>query len=279
MIAFSRIAVLGCGLMGSSLLGALQKECFSGELCAWSPDLTELAKAKNKFSLSLASNDIKSVVENADLIVLCVPIAAMEEVITNVALFVKNEAIVTDVASLKSPIDHQASIYLKNKTQWLGSHPMTGSEESGIDAARPDLYENATVVLTPTNATPPEILQKIQNFWEALHCRIVIMSPEEHDEAFAVVSQLPYFTASLVAACVPEKYLEIVGPGFRDTTRLAKCNPELWIDVFLNNQNNLEKYLSLFIQEAEQLLESVQNSDRAKILDLLKQARHVRIKV
>jgi len=185
------------------------------------------------------TTDLATAAQGADLCVLCTPVSAMPALAESLAPHLSANAVVTDAGSTKANLVQTLAHLLPNR--FVGSHPMAGSDRSGFDAARADLFEDAITILTPTANTSPRALEAARDLWLAVGSRTVEMSPEAHDAAVARISHLPHAAAAaLVNAISPEgsrELLALAGGGYRDSTRIAASPPALWSEIFLENQS------------------------------------------
>jgi len=184
--------------------------------------------------------------------------------------FLSSTTLVTDVSSIKESVEKSVASILEGKARWIGSHPMAGSEESGIRAARPELFQKAPVILTPTPSTPAETLRDATSFWQALGGRVLSMTPAEHDQQVARISHLPHFIATALVLAAGSNSLSLAGSGYRDTTRVAAGPSTLWAEILIGNQNQVLASLKNFRTSLESLTSALEKSEPdalAKILD------------
>ena len=235
----NRIAILGPGLLGGSVALAL-RNAPDTEIRLWArrPEAVEQARALE--IAPIVSSTLSEVIAGANLVLLCVPVGAMEPLVREMLPFLASDALVTDVGSVKTPVCAALTPLLKNRALFIGSHPMAGSEKAGIAAARADLFQNAVCILTPEEGvTNPRAESLARAFWERLGCRLRTLPPPVHDEVCALISHLPHLTAAAlvntVSSILPEAF-EFCGPGFRDTTRVAAGLPAMWSEILQSNR-------------------------------------------
>ena len=234
----SHVAVFGPGLMGASLLMALRKKSPESKLTAWARREEAVRELQERGLVDIASTDPATVVRGAEAVVLCVPVDRMEEVAGAISPFVDAEALVTDVGSTKEGLCGRLEKIFSKHANFVGSHPMCGSESSGLQAARADLYEGALCVVCPTSSTRSDLPEKAQKLWQSLGARTAIMSPVEHDAAAAVASHVPHVAAAALVGLVAsehEAFRSLCSSGFRDTTRIASGSPEIWSAILSEN--------------------------------------------
>jgi prephenate dehydrogenase len=252
----TKLAIIGPGLLGGSLaLAARQLGGFHVSLWARRPEavdeLDALAIADE------ASVDLLQVGEAADIVVLCVPIGAMPELAQKLLPVLREDTLVTDVGSVKGGIVEQLGAIFRDRGRFVGSHPMAGSEQTGVRAARADLFQNAACMVTPAADSHPGAVEEICNFWKRFGCRVRKLSPELHDELVAAISHLPHLAAAALMNSIDQDIpdaLEMAGPGFRDTTRVAAGPPEMWTEIFSKNRRAVRKSAEAMIAKLEQFI-------------------------
>jgi cyclohexadieny/prephenate dehydrogenase len=239
---FSRVAVVGLGLLGGSLAGAARE-------CGLAARVVGVSRGRENAAAALAAGlvdestcDLAAGVAGADLVVLCTPVFAMAETLARAAAHLAPGALVTDVGSVKAPLVETLPGLLPAGVHYVGAHPMAGSHATGLRHARRDLFAGAACVLTPTATTPPAALARVRAFWAALGARIHERDAARHDAEVAWVSHLPHAVAFAYAASLadaPASAFALKGAGFRDFTRIAASDPELWADILTTNAKAL----------------------------------------
>jgi len=270
---FERIAVIGLGLLGGSLAWAARSRGAARHVVG----ATRSARAREQ-ALALGAVDAvaepEAAVRDAELIVLATPITAMPELLRRMAPGLAEDAIVTDVGSVKGPLAEALPGLLPAGVCYVGSHPMAGSHERGMDSADPDLFEGATCVVCAPRADAAAA--RVADFWSALGSRVVRREPDRHDAEVAWMSHVPHalafaFAASLAGA--PPGAREIAGPGFRDFTRIAHSDPELWADIFCANHKALAAPLAAARAALDALALAIEAGDAEATLRQLELAR------
>lgn len=230
------LAVLGPGLLGGSVLLACGERCPAVRLTAWSRDETELTALKVLLPGVPGTSDLATAVRDADLVVLCVPPAAIVPLGERLVPLLAPGAVVTDVGSVKTSIVATLGRAFPDG-RFVGGHPMAGRERGGLASARADLFEGALCLLTPEADTDPAAVARVETFWRTLGCRAVPhVSAAEHDRVVARVSHLPHLLAGALLAVTDPAARACAGPGFRDSTRLAAGPPELWKEILSLNR-------------------------------------------
>lgn len=270
---FREIAILGPGLLGGSMALALLGSA-NTRLWARRPEaVTEILEKK---IASTASVDLREVVRGADLVVLCTPVGAMREIALQIAPHVSRDAVVTDVGSVKDQVVQEISPIFAN---FIGSHPMAGSEQGGLSAARKDLFEGAVCILTPDHSTNAGALRKLTAFWAALGCEIRSLSVREHDEIIGAISHLPHLTASALARAatsIPGEPQIFAGQGFKDSTRIASGPPPMWAGILLSNREPVRAGIRRLISELETADSFLQRADEEGLRKFLTEAKAIR---
>ncbi len=224
-------------------------------------------------------------VKDSQLIILAVPLAAMENCAKDVFLHATAETLVTDVGSVKGPIVDALERIFSSKGSFVGSHPMAGSEKNGIAASRADLFEKALCILTPSPNTNPKALSSVQKFWQALGAKTCLTSAQDHDRIIAVVSHLPHLLAAALMHSTMkagdgfEDPTKFIGPSFRDVTRIAASSPELWTDILLSNRSAILRAASTYVEGLEGAKELLERRDRNALLDFFSKAQTLRSKL
>ena len=245
-----RLAIVGVGLLGGSVAKAARAGELAREIVGIGRDRARLEAARRDGALDRVTTDLHEGVRAADFVLLAAPVLAIEDLLPRVWPAAPDGATVTDVGSTKCAIVRRAErLAATRPLAFVGSHPMAGSEQSGYGVARADLFRGATVILTPTDRTEPRTVKAVAGFWESLGARVSTLDPETHDRVVAAISHLPhliaYALADGVARFQPEA-LEFAARGFKDTTRIAASDPDVWTEIFLANREALRANLEAF---------------------------------
>jgi prephenate dehydrogenase len=216
---------------------------------------------------------IEEGVAGVDLVVVCTPAGEVTVRGRVAATHCRPSTVITDVASTKSQIVETMEDL---PVRFVGGHPLTGSHESGVEAARPDLFERQRVVLTPSDQTDLAALEYVERFWQALGAETLRLSPEEHDRALAAASHLPHWVAAALSAATPPEYFPFVAGGWKDTTRIAAGNVEMWRDIFSANREHLLAAHDRFVGKLDQFREALQKNDIDALVQLLEQGKENR---
>ncbi len=248
-VPFRRVAVLGVGLIGGSLAKVLRKE---------RPEIRIIGSGRTKANLKIAESlgvidgyqmDPAKAVEDAELVVLCSPVASLEPLARAIAPAIGRDAIVTDVGSVKKPVVDALDPIFAERGRFVGGHPIAGREKLGVVAATDTLFLGAHCILTPTELTDRRAFSAVRALWEIVGCRVTEMPAEIHDAIFAAVSHLPHVVAYALVNAVSNAHVEgedpllFSGGGFRDYTRIAESSPEMWRDICLMNAQPILRVL------------------------------------
>src|ERR1700736_6382773 len=259
------VGIVGVGLIGGSIaLAALEK--------GYSVRLYEPVEKLDRFKGAVAVRDLRSLVEQSEVVILATPSSALAGMASSLATLVRPEQIVSDVASLKMPVVELLSPILGQRCHYVPSHPMAGSEKSGSESARGDLFAGAATIVCPEFAREESAVEQIAKFWEKLGTRVLFASAEDHDEWVGAVSHFPHLLAALlvhhIAQSSPEIF-KVAGTGFKDMTRVASGSPKLWIDILLANRETVGNHLQQFRHDLENALEILEAEDRKRLQALL----------
>jgi prephenate dehydrogenase len=269
---FNTVTVIAPGLLGGSILKTLRKKSPQTRLKVFARrEETRLALGEEQLAdeIYVAPADAAT---GSDLVILCSPIQAMPDLVRQILPALDDGTVVTDVGSVKSSVHAALAPLLKGRAHWIGSHPMAGGETSGIEAARDDLFEKAVTVLTPTPDASGEALNRLRCFWELLGSKTITLTPEIHDAYVAQISHLPHLLAALLVNSVTPESLQVAGPGFRDSTRIAAGPPEMWIDILRANNQAVVSALKNFLAETQSALSLLEQGDHPALQARLAQA-------
>ncbi|PLP60205.1 prephenate dehydrogenase [Mesorhizobium loti] len=280
---FEKIALIGIGLIGSSLARVARREGLARHI-AISTRRPETLKRAEELGLGDSyTTDAKEAVRDADLIIVSVPVGASGTVAEEIAPALKKGAILTDVGSTKQSVVAQMSPFVPEGVHFIPGHPLAGTENSGPDAGFPDLFDNRWCIFTPLPDTNPEALEKLSEFWRRCGSNIDTMTPEHHDMTLAIVSHLPHIiaynivgTADDLANVTKSEVIKYSASGFRDFTRLAASDPTMWRDVCLHNKDAILEMLARFSEDLSSLQRAIRWGDGDKLFDLFTRTRAIR---
>ena len=268
---FQKITIIGVGLLGGSIGLAVKSRRLAREVAGYVRRETSLKECEQAGAVDYATTDLLAAVSNADLVVLCTPLAQMRALALQLLPALKPGAIVTDVGSVKADVVREvAPIIKKSGAHFVGSHPMAGGEKMGVLAARADLYTNAVCVVTPEKKTNAKAVRNLEKFWQSLGARTIRLDAAGHDFLVSRSSHLPHVTAAALVNLVlspasPKMQVGLCATGFRDTTRIASGSPEMWRDIALANRKNLSRSLDAFAAELKKFQNALKRSDAKAI--------------
>ncbi len=258
---FENMTIIGPGLLGASLGAAAHGKGLVRRTVVWArrPEAREVCLSRDW--CEEAFGGISDAVRESDFVVVCTPVRHIETILTELALVVCDDSLVTDVGSVKGSIcQAAAAAFADTNATFIGSHPMAGSDKAGMDHARGNLFENRPCFVTPETNAPSDLIQKLNSFWQKLGMTVTTASPAEHDEVVAHVSHLPHAVASAVCHLLAQRSSEwsnLAGQGLQDTTRVAAGDPVLWEEIFGQNRDALLSALESFEKTCGQLREAL----------------------
>ncbi|APW45936.1 prephenate dehydrogenase [Rhodoferax antarcticus] len=279
---FEQLGLIGCGLMGGSFALALKKAGLVKRVVGYSrsPSTTERARLMGVIDVEAPSALLA--VSGADIVLVAVPVAASEATFKAIKHMVTPKMLIMDVGSTKSDVVQAAARGLREQVgSFVPAHPIAGKELAGVDNADADLYNGKQVILTPTEKTLPSHTQRAAEVWSALGCKVVNMTPESHDAAFAAVSHLPHMLAftlmnSVAGQLRGQEFMKLAGPGFRDFTRIAASDPLVWRDILLANRAELLAQSQNFRDQLALFEAAMQAADPQMLDALITQASATR---
>jgi len=279
---FNQLGVIGCGLMGGSFALALKRAGLVKRVVGYSKSPSTTEKAKRLGVIDDAAESALMAVSGSDIVLLAVPVAATEATLKAIRHLVNPRMLVMDVGSTKRDVVDAARRVLKDRLPgFVPAHPIAGKEAAGVEHADAGLYQGRQVILTPLSHTDPEMVQKATDVWAAIGCQVLRMTPENHDAAFAAVSHLPHVLAfayfnAVMSQAAGRDFLSLAGPGFRDFTRIAASDPQVWRDILVSNREEILKQSQRF-RHALDAFEHVMKSGNTEALeDLIRGASEAR---
>lgn len=275
MVLFKKVVIIGVGLIGGSIGLAIRKKRIAREVIGVFRRESTLKKALKAGAVDKATMHIAGAVKCADLIIIGSPVSSIPKLAKEAAKYAKKGAVITDVGSTKNWIvaDIEKFLNKSSRASFVGSHPMAGSEHAGVEYARADLLEDAPCIVTKTAGTNKVALNRVVDFWRSLGTKVSVMSPVEHDRSVALISHLPHIVAFGLAGAVPVNTLKYAAEGFKDTTRVASSDPQLWADIFLTNRFEILRSGRLFERYYKDILKAVSKGDYSKTVKALKTAK------
>ena len=280
---FEKIALVGIGLIGSSLARVIRREGLAGHVSISTRSASTLARAEELALGDSYTTDAAEAVRDADLVIVSVPVGSSGAVAAEIAPALKAGAIVTDVGSTKNSVIAQMGPHIPSGVHFIPGHPLAGTEKSGPDAGFAELFENRWCIFTPLPGTDPDALERLSAFWRACGSNIDTMDPEHHDMVLAIVSHLPHIIAYNIVGTADDlqnvsktEVIKYAASGFRDFTRLAASDPTMWRDVCLHNKDAILEMLARFSEDLSSLQRAIRWGDGDKLFDLFTRTRAVR---
>ncbi|MFC3207057.1 prephenate/arogenate dehydrogenase family protein [Aquamicrobium soli] len=280
---FEKIALIGIGLIGSSLARVIAREKLAGHVAISTRSADTLARAEELGLGDSYTTDAKEAVRDADLVIVSVPVGASGAVAEEIAPALKKGAILTDVGSTKASVIAQMEPHVPEGVHFIPGHPLAGTEKSGPDAGFAELFKNRWCIFTPLPDTDPAALEKLSEFWRRCGANIDTMDPAHHDMTLAIVSHLPHIiaynivgTADDLQTVTKSEVIKYSASGFRDFTRLAASDPTMWRDVCLHNKDAILEMLARFSEDLASLQRAIRWGDGEKLFDLFTRTRAVR---
>ena len=282
-VHFDRIALIGIGLIGSSIARDVRELGLAKEVVVSTRSAATLKRAEELALGHRYTTSAADAVKDADLVIVSVPVGASESVAKEIAAHLKPGAIVTDVGSTKASVIAQMQPHMPEHVHFIPGHPLAGTEKSGPDAGFNGLFRGRWCIFTPIEGTDADALAKLMAFWEALGSKVDQMDPEHHDKVLAIVSHLPHIiaynivgTADDLQTVTESEVIKYSASGFRDFTRLAASDPTMWRDVCLHNKDAILEMLSRFSEDLASLQRAIRWGDGDKLFDLFTRTRAIR---
>jgi cyclohexadieny/prephenate dehydrogenase len=280
---FQRLALIGMGLIGSSLARVCRRKKLAREIIA--TDTSSAVRARVT-ELALADHIVETAaaaVEAADLVILCAPVGVMGAIAREIGPRLLPGAIVSDVGSVKVSIIKAVAPHLPARVHFVPSHPVAGTEQSGPEAGFSTLFFNRWTILTPPEGSSPKAVAKFASFWSGAGAHVEIMQPAHHDLVLAITSHVPHLiaynivgTAADLEEVTRSEVIKFSAGGFRDFTRIAASDPTMWRDIFLNNKEAVLEMLGRFNEDLSALQRMIRNGDAEGLFDLFTKTRAIR---
>ena len=277
-----RLCVIGVGLIGGSLARALRGAGYCQHIVGAGRSTAHLQKALDLGVIDSYETDLARAVSGADMVLVAVPLGAMQSVFSAIKGQLDDNAVLTDAGSAKgSVLDNAEQVFGVVPEFFVPGHPIAGTEQSGVEASFADLYRNRRVILTPVERTDAQATGRVRAMWEAAGAEVVEMNPQHHDAVLAATSHLPHVLAftlvdSLVRMTDRQELFEYAASGFRDFTRIASSDPVMWRDICLANHGAIESLIGYFISELKSVQQAVQAQDGDRLLECFANAKQAR---
>ena len=279
---FQQLGLIGCGMMGGSFALALKRAGLVKRVVGYSKSPSTTDRARQMGVIDVEAPSALLAVSGADIVLIAVPVAATEATFKSIKHLVTPNMLIMDVGSTKREVIDAGRRALREQIGcFVPTHPIAGKELSGVENADVDLYVGRQVVLTPIDRTGPVQVQQAVDVWAALGCRVVKMTPEGHDAAFAAISHLPHLIAfalmnSISGQSAGKDFLSLAGPGFRDFSRIAASDPTMWRDIMVSNREELLEQSKVFQRALQELELMIQNGNIDTLLERIEHASATR---
>ncbi len=280
---FDKICIIGCGLIGSSILRNINNNQISKSVTVYDKAKGVVDIIKKDNLCKKISKDIPSAVKESDLVILCVPLSSYKEVLLAGKDFFKKDVIITDTGSVKKEVNKIFENLNLRNISWIASHPIAGTEESGPSAGVKDLFKNRWTIICENKDINKKQFEKLKKFWEFLGSKVKSMTLNEHDHILALTSHLPHAVAYnivLTAITADEKFKDDIikysAGGLRDFTRIASSDPKMWRDIFLDNSANIINILDKFSDNLNDFKKAIIDKNGDKLLQIFASTKNIR---
>lgn len=278
---FRAVGVVGVGLLGGSLGLALKQRGLAQTVVGIAPSdhapaIAEFEAAKKIRAIDVAQIGFDANLKSLDVLVVCTPVDRIADHVISAAEHLSPDALITDVGSTKCNIVRRIADESPIESRFIGAHPMAGSERSGVEAASAQMFTGRTCILTPTEKTPPKLVQRATTFWESLGMTVLRLSPEEHDAVVGRTSHVPHIASAAIAAMLDESDRPFVGAGLKDTTRIAGGNAALWTAILKANKTAVLGGMARLRTELDAVANALEQDDEPFLQQWLTNAKRVR---
>jgi cyclohexadieny/prephenate dehydrogenase len=280
---FRKIALIGFGLIGGSIARAAREQGLTEKIVTTARSEKTRARVKELGIVDDVVETNAQAVQDADLVILCIPVGVCGAVAQEIAGHLKPGAIVSDVGSVKGAVVRDMAPHLPAAVHFVPAHPVAGTEHSGPDSGFAELFINRWCILTPPEGTDPQAVERLRAFWAALGAKVEIMTPDHHDLVLAITSHLPHLIAYTIVGTADElegvtqsEVLKFSAGGFRDFTRIAASDPVMWRDVFLANKEAVLEMLGTFNEDLSKLTRAIRRGDGEALFEHFTRTRAIR---
>ncbi|WP_372884088.1 prephenate/arogenate dehydrogenase family protein [Shimia sp.] len=280
---YDRVALIGLGLIASSMFWAMKRGGLAAEVTGYARSAQTRDTARRIGLCDRVCDSVVEAVQDADLVVLCVPVGAMGQVAQDIAPVLKPGATVTDVGSVKRAVIEAVAPHLPENVEFIPGHPLAGTEHSGPESGFAELYDNRFCLLVPTEGSDPEAVLRLRRLWEGMGANVEEMDADHHDLVLAVTSHAPHLIAYTMVGVADDlrrvtdsEVIKYSAAGFRDFTRIAASDPTMWRDVFLNNKDATLEILGRFTEELFALQRAIRTGDGDHLFDYFTHTRAIR---
>ena len=279
---FGKISIIGCGLIGSSILRATQEQKLATKISVYDKSNKVIEYLKKNFTAEICSNMTESA-KDADLIIISTPLSSYKEILLSIKSNLKEGSILTDTGSTKKEVNKIVNNLSLKNISWIASHPIAGTEYSGPAAGFSSLFKNRWCILSADNHVSKDKIENLEKFWSKLGSKVKVMSFEDHDYVLSLTSHLPHAVAySIVRTAInnEDKFkndvIQYSAGGLRDFTRIAASDPLMWKDIFIDNSENILKVLDNYSKNLDDIKSAIKNKDSEKLLEIFSSTKKVR---
>ena len=279
---FNKISIIGCGLIGSSILRAVEEKKLATKISAYDKSSKVIDYLKKNSSVEICNN-ISDAVKDSDLVIIASPLSSYKEILLSIHTSLKENVILTDTGSAKKEVNKIISnLNLKN-VNWIASHPIAGTEYSGPEAGFASLFKNRWCIISADKKVAEDKIKSLENFWSKLGSKTKLMTFEDHDYVLSLTSHLPHAVAySIVKTAINKEdkfkddVIQYSAGGLRDFTRIAASDPLMWKDIFIDNSENILKVLDNYSKNLNEIKDAIKNKDSKKLLEIFSSTKKVR---
>ncbi|MGZ5922566.1 MAG: prephenate/arogenate dehydrogenase family protein [Rhizomicrobium sp.] len=279
---FERVALIGLGLIGSSLAHAVKRQRLADTISGYDASETVRHRAA-ELELAAIASSAADAVKDADLVILCSPVGSYKQIAAEIAPHLRPGAILSDVGSVKGMVVKDIAPFLPKGVHLLPAHPISGTEQSGPEAGFASLFDHRWCIITPPPGADAGAVEKLKKFWEGCGSQVEVMDPGHHDLVLAMTSHVPHLIAYNIVGTAHDlekvtetEVIKFSAGGFRDFTRIAASDPTMWRDVFLNNREAVLEVLGRFNEDLSQLQRAVRDGNGQMLFDLFTRTRAIR---
>ena len=280
---FERVAIIGLGLIGSSLARALRGKGVVPHIVGHSRSQQTRSRAEELGICDSICATASEAVRDADLVILCAPVGAFRRLLREIGPALSEGAVITDVGGVKSSVIRELAPDIPPGCHFVPGHPIAGTENSGPDSGFASLFEQRWCILTPVPQTDRKAIARVRALWEAVGSRVAEMSPEHHDQALSIISHLPHVLACVMVGVASDvetvserEVIRYSASGFRDFTRIAASEPEMWRDIFLANREAVLEGMSRFAEEMFALQRAIRWGDGERLVESFRRGQAIR---
>lgn len=279
---FNKISIIGCGLIGSSLVRVIEKKKISKQISVFDKSKKVMSYMKKNFSVSISSS-ISETIGDADLVIIAAPLSSYKEILLSIKSNLKKDVILTDTGSAKKEVNKFINNLTLQNVSWIASHPIAGNEFSGPESGSAELFANRWCILSAKEQIRKDHIELLKNFWQEVGSKVKFMTFEDHDHVLSLTSHLPHAIAySIVRTAInnDDKFrndvIQYSAGGLRDFTRIAASDPLMWKDIFIDNSENILKVLDSFSKNLDEMKKAIQTKNGEKLADMFSSTRKVR---